>query len=91
MDYELISRTALFQGCSPTATENLLYGLKTFTKKYKIGAPVYLAGTPVTDVGIVLYGTVQIENNDLWGNKNIISLARAGEVFAEAYIAPLSF
>ena len=81
MDYELISRTALFQGCSPTATENLLYGLKTFTKKYKKGAPVYLAGTPVTDVGIVLYGTV----NDLWGNKNIISLARAGEVFAEAY------
>ena len=51
MDYELISRTALFQGCSPTATENLLYGLKTFTKKYKKGAPVYLAGTPVTDVG----------------------------------------
>ena len=85
MDYELISRTALFQGCSPTATENLLYGLKTFTKKYKKGAPVYLAGTPVTDIGIVLYGTVQIENNDLWGNKNIISLARAGEVFAEAY------
>ena len=40
MDYELISRTALFQGCSPTATENLLYGLKTFTKKYKKGAPI---------------------------------------------------
>ena len=65
MDYELIARTALFQGCSPTATENLLYGLKTFIKKYKKGAPVYLAGTPVTDVGNVLHGTVQIENNDL--------------------------
>ena len=85
MDYELISQTALFQGCSPSETEKLLHGLKTFTKKYKKGAPVYLAGTPVTDIGIVLYGTVQIENNDLWGNKNIISLARAGEVFAEAY------
>ena len=83
MDYELISQTALFQGCSPSETEKLLHGLKTFTKKYKKGAPVYLAGTPVTDVGIVLYGTVQIENNDLWGNKNIISLARAGEVFAD--------
>lgn len=85
MDYELISHTSLFQGCSLAETEKLLHGLKTFTKKYKKGAPVYLAGTPVTDVGIVLYGTVQIENNDLWGNKNIISLARAGEVFAEAY------
>ena len=85
MDYELISRTALFQGCSPTATENLLYGLKTFTKKYKKGAPVYLAGTPVTDVGIVLYGTVQIENNDLWGNKSILSHVEAGQAFAETY------
>ena len=61
MDYELISQTALFQGCSPSETEKLLHGLKTFTKKYKKGAPVYLAGTPVTDIGIVLYGTVQIE------------------------------
>ena len=59
--------------------------LNKITKKYKKGAPVYLAGTPVTDIGIVLYGTVQIENNDLWGNKNIISLAHTGEVFAEAY------
>ena len=79
MDYELISQTALFQGCSPSETEKLLHGLKTFTKKYKKGAPVYLAGTPVTDIGIVLYGTVQIENNDLWGNKNIISLAHTGK------------
>ena len=73
MDYELISHTSLFQGCSLAETEKLLHGLKTFTKKYKKGAPVYLAGTPVTDIGIVLYGTVQIENNDLWGNKSILS------------------
>ena len=37
MDYELISQTALFQGCSPSETEKLLHGLKTFTKKYKKG------------------------------------------------------
>ena len=85
MDYEMISQTALFQGCSPSETEKLLHGLKTFTKKYKKGAPVYLAGTPVTDIGIVLYGTVQIENNDLWGNKSILSHVEAGQAFAETY------
>ena len=85
MDYELISQTALFQGCSPSETEKLLHGLKTFTKKYKKGAPVYLAGTPVTAIGIVLYGTVQIENNDLWGNKSILSHVEAGQAFAETY------
>lgn len=85
MNYELISRTALFQGCSPAETKKLLNGMQFFTKTYKKGAPVYHAGTPVSDIGIVLYGTVQIENNDLWGNKNIISLVQPGEVFAEAY------
>ena len=35
MDYELISHTSLFQGCSLAETEKLLHGLKTFTKKYK--------------------------------------------------------
>lgn len=59
--------------------------MQHFTKTYKKGAPVCHAGTPVSDIGIILYGTVQIENNDLWGNKNIISLTRFGEVFAEAY------
>ena len=85
LNYILISDTALFQGCSPVETEKLLSGMQFFTKAYKKGVPVYHAGTPVSDIGIVLHGVVQIENNDLWGNKNIISLAQAGEVFAEAY------
>ena len=85
LDYDLISKTTLFQGCSPEDTKKLLNGMQHFTKTYKKGAPVCHAGTPVSDIGIILYGTVQIENNDLWGNKNIISLTRFGEVFAEAY------
>ena len=76
LNYILISDTALFQGCSPVETEKLLSGMQFFTKAYKKGVPVYHAGTPVSDIGIVLHGVVQIENNDLWGNKNIISLAQ---------------
>ena len=80
LNYILISDTALFQGCSPVETEKLLSGMQFFTKAYKKGVPVYHAGTPVSDIGIVLHGVVQIENNDLWGNKNIISLAQAENV-----------
>ena len=71
LNYILISDTALFHGCSPVETEKLLSGMQFFTKAYKKGVPVYHAGTPVSDIGIVLHGVVQIENNDLWGNKNI--------------------
>ena len=60
--------------------------MQFFTKAYKKGVPVYPAGTHVSDIGIVLHGVVQIENNDLWGNKNIISLAQAGEFFSYACI-----
>ena len=35
MDYELISQTALFQGCSPSETEKLLHGLKLLQKNIK--------------------------------------------------------
>ena len=69
LNYILISDTALFQGCSPVETEKLLSGMQFFTKAYKKGVPVYHAGTPVSDIGIVLHGVVQIENNDLWKQK----------------------
>ena len=56
LNYILISDTALFQGCSPVETEKLLSGMQFFTKAYKKGVPVYHAGTPVSDIGIVLHG-----------------------------------
>lgn len=76
LNYILISDTALFQGCSPVETEKLLSGMQFFTKAYKKGVPVYHAGTPVSDIGIVLHGVVQIENNDLWGKKISSALPR---------------
>lgn len=76
LNYILISDTALFQGCSPVETEKLLSGMQFFTKAYKKGVPVYHAGTPVSDIGIVLHGVVQIENNDLWETKISSALPR---------------
>ena len=39
----------------------------------------------VHEIGIVLEGSVLIENNDLWGNKSILSRVEKGQVFAESY------
>ena len=43
------------------------------------------AGTQVREVGVVLRGTVHIENLDLWGTKSILSSISAGQAFAETY------
>ena len=85
MDFSLISQTALFQGYTPDETEQLLLGLRASTRKFPRDTAVYTAGKPVSNIGIVLSGIVQIENNDIWGNTSILGLVKPGEVFAEAY------
>lgn len=43
------------------------------------------AGHMTQEFGIVLSGSVHIENIDLWGNRSILSSVGAGGVFAETY------
>lgn len=46
---------------------------------------IFHAGQLTHEFGIVLSGSVHIENIDLWGNRSILSDAGAGQVFAETY------
>ena len=85
MDFSLISQTSLFRGYTPSETEELLRGLRASTRRFVRDSAVYTAGKPVSNIGIVLSGTAQIENNDIWGNTSILGLVKPGEVFAEAY------
>lgn len=55
------------------------------TDKYRKGAVIFGTGSVVTDIGLVLSGSVRIEHTDLWGNKSILGIIPAGGVFAESY------
>lgn len=55
------------------------------TVKQKKGDVILNAGSIVTDIGLVLSGSVRIEHTDLWGNKSILGITPAGGVFAESY------
>ena len=85
MDYNFISQTKLFRGCSQEDIQTLEKHLHFRTEKYKKDNIILSEGTIVTDIGLVLSGSVQIAHNDLWGNKSILSIAETGSVFAEAY------
>lgn len=54
---------------------------KTFEKDEVI----FSTGSYVSELGLVCSGCVHIENNDLWGNKSILSGVEPGQVFAETY------
>ena len=80
-----ISKTALFRGCSEEDIQTMAKHLDFRTKNYGKGCVIFGAGSIVTDIGLVLSGSVRIEHTDLWGNKSILSIICAGGVFAESY------
>lgn len=64
---------------------NMAKHLAFRTSNYKKGDIILGAGSIVTDIGLVLSGSVRIEYTDLWGDKSILGITSAGSVFAESY------
>lgn len=85
MNYNFISKTILFRGCSEEDIQKMAKRLDFRTKKYKKENVIFSEGEIVTDIGLVISGSVQIVHHDLWGNKSILSITERGNVFAEAY------
>lgn len=80
-----ISKTPLFRGCSEEDILNMEKHLDFRTARYKKAEIILSSGNIVTDIGLVLSGSVRIEYTDLWGNKSILGITPAGSVFAESY------
>ena len=85
MDGEFLTKTALFQGTTPQEAEQMLSCLGAQRRAFEEGAYIYHAGETIRALGVVLSGSVSIENDDFWGNKSILDRVEAGEVFAETY------
>lgn len=86
MNYKFLANTLLFRGVTPDEIESMMGCLDAQVKKYYKGEIIYHNGEYVKKAGLVLSGSVHIENDDLWGNKTLLSHVGAGQVFAETYV-----
>lgn len=84
MDFQL-SKTKLFSGTTENEAQTMLTCLSATSKKYHKGEVIFHAGATIAHVGMVLSGSVHIENNDIFGNKSILSHIGPGEIFGETY------
>ena len=85
MDYSFLSKTILFRGMIPEDIKSLLTCMSAQAKSYSKGDIVYNVGDYVNAIGLVLSGSVYIENDDVWGNKRILDKIGPGQIFAETY------
>ena len=82
---EILQRSMLFQGMNKYDISAALAFLQAEEKTYNKGAGILHAGTFTERMGLILEGSVTIENNDMWGNRTILSHVGRGQFFAETY------
>ena len=85
MNFLFLTKTLLFRGISEEEVKEMLGCLDARAKIFTKGETVYRSGETVDSMGLVLSGSVNIENDDVWGNKSILSHVGAGHIFAETY------
>lgn len=85
MNYHFLTKTILFRGCSEQEIKEMLCCLGAKERAYKKGSVILHAGETAHAMGLILFGSVHIENDDLWGNKNILDCVSSGQIFAETY------
>ena len=85
-EYLSVIRSArLFSGISEEELNAVLCCLRAEKKDFPKEAFVLRAGDASDSIGLVLAGTVLIVQEDIWGNRNILSRAGPGQTFAAAY------
>lgn len=85
MNYKFLIKTPLFRGVTEAEAKAMFECLQTSYKTYRKNDIIYQFGYHVETLGLVLNGSVNIENDDVWGNKNILDNVPAGQLFGETY------
>lgn len=81
----ILHDSALFSGIEPQDLLGLTACLGAKVTTYRKKQTVFREGDPARFVGLVLSGAVQISQEDLHGNRSILSRATPGTVFGESY------
>lgn len=87
---EILKRTQLFSGVVDNEISAMLNCLQSKILAYKKGDYVFREGEHIDSITILISGKLLVQHDDFWGNRNIVNVIRAGEMFGEAYAAPES-
>lgn len=86
----ILKRTRLFSGVGEEEIEAMLSCLQAQLCVYKKGEYVLRQGERINNIMVLLEGELHIQRDDYWGNRSIINMVSAGEMFGEAYASPES-
>lgn len=85
-DYsEILKKVSLFDSIKTDEINSIVTNLGARVKKYDKDEYIRHIGDPSDFVGIVLSGSIQIVQDDYYGNRSITATFGEGEIFGEAF------
>ncbi len=89
--FPILCSAHLFSGISEYEIDSILTCLAPKKADFPKDAFLLRAGETTDSIGLVLAGSVLIIQEDIWGNRNILSKAVPGQTFATAYACASGF
>ncbi len=86
----ILKRTQLFSGVGEEEIEAMLSCLQARLRTYQKGEYVFRQGEHIDTILVLAEGKLHVQHDDYWGNRSIMQMLSAGEMFGEAYAAPES-
>ena len=83
--FPILRSSSLFSGVSEEELAAMLSCLDTRMEAFPKEAFLLRTGDTVESIGIVLSGSVLVIQEDIWGNRNILSKAGSAQTFAAAF------
>ena len=85
MQTAVLLESALFRGIQPDEAKEMLLCLGAEHKNFQKNERIFRTGDTVSELGLVLTGSILIQNNDFWGNTTVLDHIIPGQIFAETY------
>ena len=84
----VLKKTKLFSGVGDEEISTMLSCLGASLFTYKKGEFVLRQGEHLSNILVLVEGSLHIQRDDYWGNRSILGHIGIGEIFGEAYAAP---
>lgn len=82
---DVLLESALFRGIRSDEAKEMLGCLGAEHRNFDKNDRIFRAGDTITELGLVLAGSILIQNNDFWGNTTVLDHVIPGQIFAETY------
>ena len=83
--YSVIEKCSLFDGITESEFKGMLGCLGARIMEIKKGQPILREGDPVSQIGVILSGSVHIVREDYYGIRSVLSYIGPAQIFGEAY------